>query len=64
MKMVRTVDVAKLPQEILVRPDDRVAYVSCLKSRKIAAINLKTWRVDKLIDVGPEADGLAWASAN
>jgi len=62
MKMARTVDVDKLPQEIVVRPDGEVAYVSCMASGKIAAINLKTWNVDKLIVAGPQADGLAWAT--
>jgi YVTN family beta-propeller protein len=61
MKMARTVKVDKMPQEILVRPDGKVAYVSCMASGKIAAINLKTWNVDKLITAGPQADGLAWA---
>ncbi len=64
MKMVRTVDVAKMPQEIVVRPDNAVAYVSCMDAQKIAAINLKTWKVDQLINVGPSADGLAWAKAD
>jgi DNA-binding beta-propeller fold protein YncE len=64
MKMTRTVDVDKLPQEILVRPDGEVAYVSCMGSGKIAALNLKTWKVEQLISVGPQADGLAWAPQN
>lgn len=63
MKIAREVDVPKSPQEILVRPDDQVAYVSCHESRKVVAINLKTWNVDKIIEAGPMADGLAWAKA-
>jgi DNA-binding beta-propeller fold protein YncE len=53
-----------MPQEILVRPDGEVAYVSCMASGKIAAVNLKTWKVDQLISAGPQADGLAWAPQN
>jgi YVTN family beta-propeller protein len=64
MKIARTIEVDKLPQEILVRPNGEVAYVSCMASGTIAAINLTTWRVDKLISVGPQADGLAWAPQN
>jgi DNA-binding beta-propeller fold protein YncE len=60
----RTIDVPKAPQEVLIRPDNSVAYVSCDTSHKIAVINLKTWKVDKLIDVGRGADGLAWAKGN
>jgi DNA-binding beta-propeller fold protein YncE len=59
-KLVRTLDVAKSPQAVLIRPDQAVAYTSCIASKQIAAIDLKTWKVT-LIDVGPGADGLAWA---
>jgi DNA-binding beta-propeller fold protein YncE len=62
MSVVRSVDVPKAPQEVLVRPDNQVAYVSCHESKKVAAINLQTWNVDKLIDAGKLADGLAWAN--
>ena len=64
MSVVRSVVVPKAPQEILVRPDNQVAYVSCDASRKVAAINLQTWNVDQLIDAGHAADGLAWAKGH
>jgi len=64
MKVLRTVGVPKSPQEILVRPDDQVAYVSCHESGKVAAIHLKTWEVEKLIEAGALADGLAWAKTD
>jgi DNA-binding beta-propeller fold protein YncE len=38
-----------------------VAYVSCDASKKVAAIDLKTFKVETLIDTGKGADGLAWA---
>jgi len=59
----RPLDGPKAPQEVVVRPDGRVAYVSCDSSRKVAVIDLEAQKVDKLIDAGPLADGLAWASA-
>lgn len=66
MKVVRTLDVPKAPQEVLIQPDGKVAYVSCDASRKVAMIPLEgdpaTWKVEKLIDVGRGADGLAWAA--
>ena len=37
------------------------AYVSCDASGQVAIIDIKNWRIDKLIDTGPGADGLAWA---
>jgi len=62
MTLARTIEVPSAPQEVLVRPDNRVAYVSCDASHKIALIDLINWRVDKLIDAGKGADGLAWAA--
>ena len=60
-RVVHTIDVPKAPQEVLVRPDGKIAYVSCDASAKIAAIRTSDWRVEALIDAGPQADGLAWA---
>jgi DNA-binding beta-propeller fold protein YncE len=61
MKLARTVDVPKAPQEILVQPDGALAYVSCDASRQVAVIDLKDWKIAKLINTGPGTDGLAWA---
>jgi len=61
MKVARNIEVANSPQEILIRPDGKVAYVSCAGSAKVAAIDLEQWNVQKLIDAGKFADGLAWA---
>jgi YVTN family beta-propeller protein len=63
MKVARTIDVAPDPQEVLVRPDNEVAYVSSPVG-KISVINLKTWQVDKSITVGKGSDGLGWARKN
>ncbi len=62
MKVAHTLDVPRTPQEVLVRPDGAEAYVSCDASKQIAVMDTKTWMVKKLIDAGPGADGLAWAS--
>jgi hypothetical protein len=48
---------------VLVRPDGAVAYVSCDASKQVAVLDLKNWKLDKLIDAGAGADGLAWAPA-
>ena len=61
MKVAHTLDVPRAPQEVLVRPDGAEAYVSCDASRQIAVIDVTGWKVKKLIDAGPGADGLAWA---
>jgi YVTN family beta-propeller protein len=61
MQVARTFVVPKAPQEVLIRPDGLAAYVSCDASHQVAVIGLKNWKVEKLIDAGPGADGLAWA---
>jgi DNA-binding beta-propeller fold protein YncE len=63
LKVARSIDVPAAPQEVLVRPDDKVAYVSCDKSHQVAALNLADWSVD-LIDAGKGTDGLAWAGSH
>ncbi len=64
MKVARTIETPRAPQEILIRPDGADAYVSCDASAKIAVIDLKDWKVTSLIDVGKNADGLAWAKGD
>jgi DNA-binding beta-propeller fold protein YncE len=44
-----------------VRPDGKFAYVSCNVKNQVAVIDLSDWKVQKLINVGGGADGLAWA---
>jgi DNA-binding beta-propeller fold protein YncE len=61
MKVVRTVDVPESPQEILIGPHERTAYISCDRSRQVAVLNLDNWKVEKLIKVGRNDDGMAWA---
>ena len=61
MQVARRIDVPSTPQEILIRPDGKIAYVSCNTSGKVAAIYLGEWTVQKLIVAGKFADGLGWA---
>lgn len=63
MEVAHTLDVPRIPQEVLVRPDGAEAYVSCDASKQVVVIDTKDWKVKKLIDAGPGADGLAWANA-
>ena len=39
-----------------------MAYVSCDASGQVAVIDLAEWKVERLIQAGPMADGLAWAA--
>jgi DNA-binding beta-propeller fold protein YncE len=61
LRVVRTVDVPNRPGEVLVRPDRPLAYVSCSGAGQVAVINLENWSVEKVLDSGPGADGMAWA---
>jgi YVTN family beta-propeller protein len=61
MKVINTIPVPSAPQEILVRPDGKVAYVSCNVKNQVAAIDLSDWKVQRIINAGAGADGLAWA---
>lgn len=61
LKVIHTIAVPSAPQEILVSPDGNVGYVSCNVKNQIAAIDLSNWKVQKLINAGAGADGLAWA---
>ena len=49
MEMVRSFDVPKAPQEVLVRPDGLEAYVSCDASHRVAVLDLRNWKVSRLI---------------
>jgi YVTN family beta-propeller protein len=64
MNVVRTLNVPNSPQEVLIRPDGAVAYVSCDSTGQIAVIDVDNWKLEKLIPVGPIADGLAWAAVH
>jgi YVTN family beta-propeller protein len=59
-QVVKTISVGKSPQEVLVRPDGKVAYVSCSANHQISAIQLSDWSVIS-IEAGKGPDGLAWA---
>jgi YVTN family beta-propeller protein len=61
MKVARNIDMPESPQEILIGPDERTAYISCDRSQQVAVLNLESWRIEKLIRVGRNDDGMAWA---
>jgi len=60
-KVIKTIDVPATPQMALMQPDGKIAYVSCDVDGKIVAIRTSDWEVDKIIEAGAYADGLAWA---
>src|SRR5579864_7042748 len=60
LRVVKTISVPAAPQEVLIRLDGKVAYVSCDHSSQVATIQIGDWGV-KLIGAGKGVDGLAWA---
>ncbi|MGB6192959.1 MAG: cytochrome D1 domain-containing protein [Terracidiphilus sp.] len=62
MKVARNISLGgAYPQEVLIAPGGKVAYVSCMHSNQVAVINLAAWKVLRLIATGKDTDGLAWA---
>ncbi|HEY4355823.1 MAG TPA: beta-propeller fold lactonase family protein [Acidobacteriaceae bacterium] len=58
--IVHTIDVGPHPQAVLIRPDGKRAYVSCLGSNYVSVVDLATWQVVDRIETGQKADGMAW----
>lgn len=56
MKVERVVRVPADPQEIVIRPDFRIAYVFCDQAKLVVAINLSEEKIEKFIDVGADED--------
>jgi DNA-binding beta-propeller fold protein YncE len=61
LKVAKTIEVPAAPQEVLINPNGKEAYVSCNVKNQVAVIDLNQWKVKSLIDAGKTADGLAWA---
>lgn len=61
MELEHSIEVAANPQEILMHPGGRFAYVSCMDGGEVAEIDLREWKTSRIIEAGRAADGLAWA---
>jgi YVTN family beta-propeller protein len=60
LKVARTLKVSNRASEILIRPGGEVAYISGTVAGKIEVLDLRTWEMQKPIDLTPGVDGLAW----
>jgi YVTN family beta-propeller protein len=63
MQVMSNVSTPPDPQEVLMRPDGKVAYVSCVGSHQVAELDLASWKVTRTIQDGNNSDGIAWAAA-
>jgi len=62
MQVARNVAVGEYPQEVLVTPDGKTAYVSCMHGGgTVSEIDLGSWKATRSIVTGSSTDGLAWA---
>jgi YVTN family beta-propeller protein len=59
----KVIDIGPRPQEVLIRPDGKLAYVSCFGSNFVAAVDLSSNTVVDRVETGAKADGMAWVSS-
>ena len=62
MQVVRSVDTPPDPEEVLMQPGGRTAWVSSVSSHQLAEIDLATWTIKRKITAGKNSDGMAWAA--
>ena len=51
-QIVHELKVPSAPQEILMNPNGKVAYVSCNTSGKVAVVDLADWKVQSIFNAG------------
>jgi len=62
-KIAHTYDIPAASGEVLVEPDGLRAYVSCPQAGTVEILNLKTWELEKPLELTKGVDGLAFAPA-
>jgi YVTN family beta-propeller protein len=62
-KVQHTYDIPAASGEAIVAPDGSLAYVSCPQAGTIEVLNLKTWQLEKPIQLTKGVDGLAFAKS-
>lgn len=63
-KLARSYDIPGALGEIIIAPDDSHAYVTCPQAGEMEVLNLKSWELEKPIQLTPGVDGLAFAVAS
>jgi YVTN family beta-propeller protein len=62
LKAVKSFDLPEGAMGIVLTPDGRKAYISCVQAGKIAVVDLTSWDVENQIVLTPGGDGMAWAA--
>ncbi len=61
-KSIKQLELGKGAAGILIEPTGRRAFIACSPDNTVAVLDLTTLTVTGHIDVGPDPDGLAWAT--
>lgn len=62
-EVAHSYDIPAASGEAIVAPDGTLAYVSCPQAGTIEVLNLKTWQLEKSIQLTKGVDGLAFAKS-
>lgn len=62
-KVAHSYDIPAASGEAIVAPDGTLAYVSCPQAGTVEVLNLKTWQLEKSIQLTKGVDGLAFAKS-
>jgi DNA-binding beta-propeller fold protein YncE len=62
MRVMSLVETPSDPEEVLMEPDGKTAWVSCVSSHTVAELDLSTWQIKRKIVTGKNSDGIAWAA--
>jgi YVTN family beta-propeller protein len=60
MRVAHALKVSGGGSEILIRPGGELAYLSGTGAGKIDVLNLRTWELEKPIELTPGVDGMSW----
>ena len=63
LRVARTLKVSNKASEILIRPGGETAYISGTVAGKIEVLDLRTWEMQKPIELTPGVDGLGWLAS-
>ena len=61
MQVARKIATQADPEEVIVTPDDKEAWMSSPATGSVAEIDLAQWELVHKVETGRNSDGIAWA---
>ncbi|MDE3199498.1 MAG: beta-propeller fold lactonase family protein [Acidobacteriota bacterium] len=61
MQVARKISTMADPEEVIITPDDKTAWVSSPATGSVAQIDLAKWEMVHKVETGHNSDGLTWA---